>query len=423
MVNMMLVYISFTIFILFFIYYLVLILVFKIKSKFWYIQPCYHFYDLHYIFYNNQVIQSDLPKINSFVSFEKVVTYSPDDIQKETFNYIIELLKKEYYHTKNAIYNPTIQSVIPYLSKNYYNSYISLAVMPTYSPDTLNTNHIIKYNDIIGCIMSKSILITIPHEEFYSYYVDFFCIKREFRKLGYSEIMIQSHEYMNRMKTKDIQVHLFKRESDITGIVPVVKYNTYLYDINIYFNTITPSTFLYNVKNIFHIQTPILLQITKSNIQIIYDHLTVIKDNNLFQFITSIHISNFIELIETKNIYCFVLMYKQKIYASYFLKNTFMEINNDGVTNHCLSCIASIKSELYDNVIQYSFSQTFYQVIQLIQREKKFSYLFIENLSHNYLLIKEKEKENDYISKTKTAYFLYNYILQPLKQKDVFIIT
>jgi len=420
---MMLVYISFAIFILFFIYYLILILVFKIKSKFWYIQPCYHFYDLHYIFYNNQVIQSDLPKINSFVSFEKVVTYSPDDIQKETFNYIIELLKKEYYHTKNAIYNPTIQSVIPYLSKNYYNSYISLAVMPTYTPDKLNTNHIIKYNDIIGCIMSKSVLITTPHEEFYSYYVDFFCIKKEFRKLGYSEIMIQSHEYTNRIKTKDIQVHLFKREGDITGIVPVVKYNTYLYDINSYFHTITPSTFLYNVKNIFHIQTPILLQITKSNIQILYDHLTVIKDNNLFQFITSIHISNFIELIETKNIYCFVLMYKQKIYASYFLKNTFMEIDNDGVTNHCLSCIASIKSELYDNVIQYSFSQTFYQVIQLIQREKKFSYLFIENLSHNYLLIKEGEKENDYISKTKTAYFLYNYILQPLKQKDVFIIT
>jgi hypothetical protein len=421
MVNMMLVYISFAIFILFFIYYLILILVFKIKSKFWYIQPCYHFYDLHYIFYNNQVIQSELPKINSFVSFEKVVTYSPDDIQKETFNYIIELLKKEYYHTKNAIYNPTIQSVIPYLSKNYYNSYISLAVMPTYTPDKLNTNHIIKYNDIIGCIMSKSVLITTPHEEFYSYYVDFFCIKKEFRKLGYSEIMIQSHEYMNRIKTKDIQVHLFKREGDITGIVPVVKYNTYLYDINIYFHTITPSTFFYNVKNIFHIQTPILLQITKSNIQIIYDHLTVIKNNNLFQFITGIHISNFIELIETKNIYCFVLMYKQKIYASYFLKNTFMEIDNDGVTNHCLSCIASIKSELYDNVIQYSFSQTFYQVIKLIQRENKFSYLFIENLSHNYLLI--KEKENDYISKTKTAYFLYNYILQPLKQKDVFIIT
>lgn len=418
MVNV-LIYIIPSIFICFFLYYLILILVFKIKSKFWYIQPCYHFYDLHYIFYKNQVIQNDLPKINSFVSFEKVVTYSPDDIQKETFNYIIELLKKEYYHTKNAVYNPTIQSVIPYLSKNYYNSYISLAVMPTYTPDTLNTNHIIKYNDIIGCIMSKSVLITTPNEEFYSYYVDFFCIKGEFRKLGYSEIMIQSHEYSNRMKTKDIQVHLFKREGDITGIVPVVKYNTYLYDLDNYFDTFTPSTFLYNVKNTFHIQSPILLRITKSNIQILYDYLTEVKSNNIFHFVTTVHISNFAELIETKNVYCFVLMYKQKIYASYFLKNTFMEIDNDGEIRPCLSCFASIKDNLYNNFIQYSFTQTFYQIIQTIQHEKKFSYLFIENISHNFLLI----KENDYISKTNTAYFLYNYILQPLKQKEVFIIT
>ena len=418
MVNVLIYIIPF-IFICFFLYYLILILVFKIKSKFWYIQPCYHFYDLHYIFYKNQVIQNDLPKINSFVSFEKVVTYSPDDIQKETFNYIIELLKKEYYHTKNAVYNPTIQSVIPYLSKNYYNSYISLAVMPTYTPDTLNTNHIIKYNDIIGCIMSKSVLITTPNEEFYSYYVDFFCIKKEFRKLGYSEIMIQSHEYSNRMKTKDIQVHLFKREGDITGIVPVVKYNTYLYDLDSYFDSFTPSTFLYNVKNTFHIQSPILLRITKSNIQILYDYLTEVKSNNIFHFVTTVHISNFVELIETKNVYCFVLMYKQKIYASYFLKNTFMEIDNDGEIRPCLSCFASIKDNLYNNFIQYSFTQTFYQIIQTIQHEKKFSYLFIENISHNFLLI----KENDYISKTNTAYFLYNYILQPLKQKDVFIIT
>lgn len=412
------IYISICIFICFVVYYLLLIIIFKIKSTFWYIQPCYHFYDLQYIFYNNQVIQKELPKINSFVSFEKVVTYSPDDIQKETFNYIIELLKKEYYHTKNAVYNPTIQSIIPYLSKNYYNSYISLAVTPNYISD--NTNHIIKYNDIIGCIMSKSICITLHNDEFYSYYVDFFCIKKEFRKLGYSEIMIQSHEYSNRMKTRDIQVHLFKREGDITGIVPVVKYDTFLYELNNYFSLLTPSTFLYNVKNIFNIHSPILLRITKSNVQILYDYLTNIKNTNLFHFIATVHISNFIELLETNNIYCFVIMYKQTIYASYFLKNTFMEIEKDGVINPCLSCFASIKDDLYDTVLDYSFCQTFYQIIRIIQRDEKieFSYLFIENISHNFLLI----SESNYISKTKTAYFLYNYILQPLKQKNVFII-
>jgi hypothetical protein len=410
----------------FIIYYLTIIIIFKIKSRFWYIQPCYHFYDLHYIFYNNKVIHPELPKINSFVSFEKVITYTPDDIQKEQFDSIIELLKREYYHTKNAVYNPTIQSVLPYLTNNYYNSFISLAVTPTYKfvgKSDSNTNHIIKYNDIIGCIMSKAICITIPTGEFYSYYVDFFCIKSEFRKLGYSEIMIQSHEYSNRMKTRDIQVHLFKREGNITGIVPVVKYDTYLYDLTHYFDLITPSSFLYNIKNIYHSQSPILLQITKLNIQLIYDYLSEIKNNHIFQFIATVHISNFKELIETKNIYCFVLMYKQKIYASYFLKNTFMEIEKGGgdLGQHTtISCFASIKDNDYDTIMDYSFCQTFYQIIQIIRQEGLiFSYLFIENISHNHLLI----KDCTYISKTKTAYFLYNYILQPLKQKNVFIIT
>jgi hypothetical protein len=389
-------------------------------------QPCYHFYDLHYIFYNNKVIQPDLPKINSFVSFEKVVTYSPDDIQKEQFNYIIELLKNEYYHTKNAVYNPTIQSVLPYLTNNYYNSFISLGVTPTYKyAENSDTNHIIKYNDIIGCIMSKAICITLPNDEFYSYYVDFFCIKNEFRKMGYSEIMIQSHEYSNRMKTKDIQVHLFKREGDITGIVPVVKYDTHLYDLTNYCNSIIPSVFLYNIKNIYHTQSPTLLQITKENIQLIYDYLREIKNNHIFQFVTTVHISNFKELIETKNIFCFILMYKQKIYASYYLRNTFMKIEMGGGGNvthqSSLSCFASIKDCEYDTDIDYTFSQTFCQVIQVIQQQEgdKFSHLFIENVSHNYLLM----NECDYISKTRAAYFLYNYILQPLNQKNVFIVT
>ena len=131
---------------------------------------------------------------------------------------------------------------------------------------------------------------------------------------------------------------------------------------------ITPSSFLYNIKNIYHSQSPILLQITKLNIQLIYDYLSEIKNNHIFQFIATVHISNFKELIETKNIYCFVLMYKQKIYASYFLKNTFMEIEKGGgeLGRHTtISCFASIKDNDYDTFMDYSFCQTFYQIIQI----------------------------------------------------------
>ena len=405
-------FIGLFIFICFILYYLILIILFKVKSKFWYMQPCYHFYDLHYILYKNQVIQKDLPKINSFVSFEKVLTYPPEDIHEKTFNYIIELLRNEYYHTKDASYKPTTQSILPYLSKNFHNSYISLAINPTYTPSTDN-NNIIIYNDIIGCIMSKSICIIIHSDEFYSYYVDFFCIKKEYRKLGYSEIMIQSHEYSNRMKTKEIQVHLFKREGELTGIVPIVSYDTQLFHLPDLINRSIPSTFLYNIKDTINTQSPILIQITKTNIYLIFDYLKSVKETKQFSFMATTNISNIIELIESKNIFCFVLLYCQQIYASYFLKNTYMEIEE----KQCLSCFASIKDKSYDTYItEYSFYQTFLQILPLTG---KFSFLFIENISHNHLLIKESSGLS--LSTSKSAYFFYNYIFQPVKPKEVFI--
>ena len=72
----------------------------------------------------------------------------------------------------------------------------------------------------------------------------------------------------------------------------------------------------------------------------------------------------------------------------------------------CLSCFASIKDKSYDTYItEYSFYQTFLQILHIME---KFSFLFIENISHNHLLIKENDRSC--ISTSKTAYFLYNYI-------------
>ena len=123
--------------------------------------------------------------------------------------------------------------------------------------------------------MSKSILITIPNNEFYCYYVDFFCIRKEYRKMGYSEIMIQSHEYFNRHNNKNIQIHLFKREGELTGIVPLVKYTTYLYPIP----NIQPSRlFIYNVKDIQTTVHPILIQINKKNIQCLFEYINTLKE-------------------------------------------------------------------------------------------------------------------------------------------------
>ena len=391
------------------IYYIVIVIIFRIKSKFWYLQPCYHFYDLHYAFYSNQIINTNLPKINSYVSFEKVVTVKPEDLSKETFQYIIDLLKNEYYHTREGRYNPTIETILPYLMKNCFNSYITLAVTPTFIKGDCGEDGgtIIKYNDIVGCIMSKPLHIQFKEltEPKYVYYVDYFCIKKEYRKLGYSEIMIQSHEYANRHNNKNIQIHLFKREGELTGIVPLVKYITYLYPIP----TIQPThILLYNTSS----QSGII-QINKTNIQLLNDYIKLLR---IFDVMVYSSIINILELIETKNIFIFLIKEKDNILGCYFFRNTRMEISE----KLSISCFASIKNNLLSESL---FIDGFLQSLNIIQKENDntFHSLFIEDIAHNSILINQ-EIFGDYISKSTTAYFLYNYISQPVQSKNFLFI-
>jgi len=393
------------------IYYFAIIVIFKIKSKFWYLQPCYHYYDFHYMFYKNQIINKELPKINLYVSFEKVSTFKADDVSPETFAHIVGLLKSDYYHTKGCKYNPTVESVLPYLKKNFYNSHITLALSNIYDNKYMGGD-IMKSNGIVGCIISKPLNIRIlgASEPKYVYYVDFFCIKKEYRKMGYSEVMIQSHEYFNRYNNKNIQIHLFKREGDLTGIVPLVKYTTYLYPIP----NLQPSRlFIYNTKDIQNASHPMLIQVNKKNIQCLFDY---INTHNGFDVLVYVGINNLIELIETKNVFCFILMDNGNIVACYFFRNTRMEVTDKLV----VSCFASIKHDILEQCI---FMDGFLQSINTIQKENDnlFFYLFIEDISHNYYLC-DNELLGSPMSSSISAYFLYNYISQPISPKKMLFI-
>ena len=321
------------------------------------------------------------------------------------------LLKKEYYHTKDGVYNPSIDTILPYFNKNCYNSYITLAVSPTFI-NSKSDGKITKYNDIVGCITSKPLHIYFKgtSQPRYVYYVDFFCIKKEYRKLGYSEVMIQSHEYSNRHNNKNIQVHLFKREGELTGIVPLVKYTTYLYPIP----KIQPlKKFIYNIVDIHSNIHPVIIQINKKNIQCLFDYIKSLDD---FDVLVYPSINNIIELIETKNIFCFTLKENNIIVACYFFRNTSMEISG----KHTLSCFASIKNEMMKKDI---FMDCFLQSLHIIQNENnnKFDFLFIEDISHNYFLC-DIEILGNYTSSSVTAYFLYNYISQPVSPKKMLFI-
>ena len=71
--------------------------------------------------------------------------------------------------------------------------------------------------------------MTLNKISFPVYYVDNLCVHPLYRNKNIAPQMIQTQEWFQRQNNKKIKVSLFKREGDLTGIVPLTVYNNNSY--------------------------------------------------------------------------------------------------------------------------------------------------------------------------------------------------
>ena len=88
------------------------------KYGFWYYQPVFHYYDLHYWFFKNQIINNNLPILNKFCNFININTYNMIEIDDKIIKNYINFIKKHYYNTKNAKYTPSEENFKAYFESN-----------------------------------------------------------------------------------------------------------------------------------------------------------------------------------------------------------------------------------------------------------------------------------------------------------------
>ena len=67
-------------------------------------------------------------------------------------------------------------------------------------------------------------------------YVDNLCVHSSNRKQGIAPNLIQTQYYQIQHMNDKLKVYLFKREGDMTAIVPLTTYKTFTYDILIFQN-------------------------------------------------------------------------------------------------------------------------------------------------------------------------------------------
>jgi hypothetical protein len=289
----------------------------RVKFGFWALQPVFHVYNLTYMIWPPGIINHELPEKNKYTNFKNIETIVYTELSELKITKFMNFIKTNYLQNKDNIYSPKKKNIVP-----YFNSHNSKSFFSFYTEDNLlhdlKKSTIIEDKKIIGVITGRPIHISINNsknntEKFDAYYVDYLCVDKSYRKKGIAQQMIQTHHYNQSHINKSIVVSLFKREDELTGIVPLCVYSTYGFHVKKWVKPI-------DLHSMYKI-----LEISEQNFHFLLDFIKI--NNKNFDIIINSDISNIIELIKTKNIFIYVILINNKIISAYFYRKscTFIE--------------------------------------------------------------------------------------------------
>jgi hypothetical protein len=378
----------------------------RLKYGFWVLQPVFHVYDLSYYFNPPGIIDFSLPNKNKYTNFKNIETIIFSNLTSIQKNKFINLIKTNYLQNKDNIFSPKTENIIPYLIGHNDKTFVSF-----YYEDNhmiyLKNSTMVTDKKIIGVTTSRPLTVIINNNKqkndskFRVYYVDYLCVDKLHRKKGIAPQIIQTHHYNQRYINKNIFVSLFKREDELTGIVPLCVYSTYGFSVNKWSK---PFDLLGEYK---------LLEINSQNFRFLYDFIKV--NNNKFDIIIMADMTNLLELIKTKNIYIYSILCDENILSCYFFRKSCIQIEK-GL--EVLSCFASICDCDNDIFIQ-GFKISFWEIAS----KNFFGFSAIENISHNNIIINNIILKTQPLIVSPTAYFFYNFAYPTFRPEKSFIIN
>jgi GNAT superfamily N-acetyltransferase len=386
------------------------------KYGFWVLQPVFHVYDFWYMIAPPGIIHHELPRENKYTNFkniETVVYNELSDIKLQRFNHFINL---NYLQNKDNIFCPKIENIVPYFTSHNAASFVSFYTEKELVTD-LKKGTVVDEARIVGVMTSRPIHVFINKGEddsqFDAYYVDYLCVDKNYRKKGIAPQIIQTHDYNQRHTNKKIAASLFKREEQLTGIVPLCVYSSYGFSMK---KWLKPHELHAMYK---------LLEINEQNYHFLLDFMKANIDK--FEIIINTEHANIIELIKTKNIFVHVLIEGESnnIRCAYFYRESCV-FYEKGL--EILSCFASIngfsranKNEEIkgNNLFIQGFKISFWKTAE----KNYFGFAVIENISHNNLIIENICMKTSPTVVSPTAYFFYNFVYHSFKPEKVLIIN
>ena len=377
----------------------------KVKYGFWVLQPVFHIYDIKYMLNSPGIIEHCLPEKNKYTNFKDIETICFNELSNIQKIKFFNLIKHNYLQNNDNKFSPTSENILPYFIGHNTKSFISFYYKDKPMVD-LKTSNIIIYKEIIGAMTSRPLSVIINNKqkeniEFNIYYVDYLCVNQSYRKKGIAPEIIQTHHYNQRILNKNINVSLFKREDELTGIIPLCVYSTYGFNVDSWTKPLELSS---EYK---------LVEINAQNFRFLYDFIKV--NGEKFDIIINTETANLLELIKTKNIFIYVILCDDNIICCYFFRKSCTEIKKGFEVLSCFSSICDCEEDIFIKGFKISFWK--------IATDNYFGFSAIENISHNNIIINNIMLKTNPLIISPTAYFFYNFAHSTFNSNNVLIIN
>ena len=398
---------------------IVFFLYIRIKFRFWALQPVFHFYDFYYWIANIGIIREELPPKNRYTNFKNIKTISYDILSEQNIKDFVWLVQLNYLRNNENKFAPQKNNVVPYFKGHNHKSFWSFYTEPTLLLDS-KTNTTISNDKLIAVITGRPLHVTFFNKkgsnkfkgELDVYYIDYLCVDKLHRKKNIAPQLIQTHEYNQSHLNRKICVSLFKREEELTGIIPLTVYKTYCFNMR---NWNNPGNLSASIQ---------LLNGDKQNIYYLYNFINELTKEGKWDLTVLPMMSNLMELVTTGNLFIKMLVSEGDIIAAYIFKKTCTFIEKD---KEIISCIASFfqkESVLKKDEFIQGFKISLWSIIKEKEKEpNKFKYLIVEDLSDNHYIIENIKIKTHTIAVSPTAYFFYNFAHSPFKSNNILMIN
>jgi hypothetical protein len=348
-------------------------------------------YNVNYILFPPGIIEQQLPEKNKYTDFSHIETLTYDKVGEYQKKEMCRFICRHFLQRKDNIFAPKEDNIFPYFYGHNHSPFFSFYKEGETLID-VNKSTLIESKKTLAVMTSRPINVSINRGDkdsfFDAYYVDYLCVDTRHRKKGFAPKIIQTHHYNQRHLNTQIAVSIFKREEELTGIVPLCAYSTYGFSVE---KWTKPPNFQNDLYS--------LVEVTTQNLVLLYDFL---KQNECeFDIVMYPEMSNILELIKTKNIFVQMLLEKTRIVAVYFYRKTCVFIEKGMEVLSCFASICSTESHIFIQGFKLSFWNT--------AEKHYFGFAVIERISHNGIILDNLLEKNVPIVISPTAYFFYNF--------------